>query len=689
VPASFRDTVRARMAALAEPERLVLQAAAVLGRHFDWQLLAPVTGQPAGVVNRALERGVDQLLLAVQDGAFRFRHALTREAMAADVLPPTRMALAAAALDALEEDRAGFGAGSRDTAADLAVQAGQAERAGLLLTETGFESLDRGALATAVLTFRQAVSLLGASAARDRAESGLLEALALAGRFEEAMTVGAGLVARPGGDAARVRLRLAHAAVAATQWPAARDQLAAATRLLAAEDGAYEVHGSYGVQGYYGVQGSDALRAEVLVLQAEVAMAAGDLTEARRLADGALEIAAAGAEARCHALEIVGRGLRLKDLAAAQEAFERALGIAEAAALPFWRLRALHELGTIELFTQNGTRRLGQARQMADELGAMSTAGVLDLRLAAAADGRFDLDELGRRAQDALEISERLGIDGVRAKALLFLLESRALRADRVGTEHYAGGALAAAGGDAMAEAFVWGAGRAMLALLEDDRDGALRAFERSAEILRGCPQAEPANFRGLRLVVLAAVGDARAAAEIRAAHEAGVTTAFANRGMARYAEAILAGRAGDAGRAAELAAAGDRELAAYPVWSDLALMHAAEAALADGWGEPRPWLRRARDSFGSHGLDAMARRCSERLGEGVRAGPPESWASLGVTAREADVLQLIAEGLANKEIAARLYLSPRTVEKHVESLLRETGARSRTQLLAIAGRTT
>jgi DNA-binding CsgD family transcriptional regulator len=682
VPASFRDTVRARMAALAEPERHVLQAAAVLGRHFDWQLLAPVTGQPAGVVNRALERGVDQLLLAVQDGAFRFRHALTREAMAADVLPPTRMALAAAALDALEEDRAGFGAGSRDTAADLAVQAGQAVRAGLLLTETGFESLDRGALATAVLTFRQAVSLLGASAARDRAESGLLEALALAGRFEEAMTVGASLVARPGGDAARVRLRLAHAAVAATRWPYARDQLAAATRLLAAEDEAYEVHGSYGVQG------SDALRAEVLVLQAEVAMAADDLTEARRLADGALEIAAAGAEARCHALEIVGRGLRLKDLAAAQEAFERALGIAEASGLPFWRLRALHELGTIELFTQNGTRRLGQARQMADELGAMSMVAVLDLQLAAAADGRFDLDELGRRAQDALEISERLGIDGVRAKALLFLLESRALRADRAGTEHYAGLALAAAG-DATAEAFVWGAGRAMLALLEDDRDGALRAFERSAEILRGCPHAEPANFRGLRLVVLAAVGDARAAAEIRAAHEAGVTTAFANRGMARYAEAILAGRAGDAGRADELATAGDRELAGYPVWSDLALMHAAEAALADGWGEPRPWLRRARDSFGTHGLDAMARRCGERLGEGVPAGPPESWASLGVTAREADVLQLIAEGLANKEIAARLYLSPRTVEKHVESLLRKTGARSRTQLLAIAGRTT
>ena len=44
-------------------------------------------------------------------------------------------------------------------------------------------------------------------------------------------------------------------------------------------------------------------------------------------------------------------------------------------------------------------------------------------------------------------------------------------------------------------------------------------------------------------------------------------------------------------------------------------------------------------------------------------------------------MLRLVGEGLPNKEIAVRLYLSPRTVEKHVESILRKTGARSRTEL--------
>ena len=50
-------------------------------------------------------------------------------------------------------------------------------------------------------------------------------------------------------------------------------------------------------------------------------------------------------------------------------------------------------------------------------------------------------------------------------------------------------------------------------------------------------------------------------------------------------------------------------------------------------------------------------------------------------------MLRLVAAGISNKEIAARLHLSPRTVEKHVENLLRITAAQSRTQLVVLAGR--
>jgi len=85
--------------------------------------------------------------------------------------------------------------------------------------------------------------------------------------------------------------------------------------------------------------------------------------------------------------------------------------------------------------------------------------------------------------------------------------------------------------------------------------------------------------------------------------------------------------------------------------------------------------------SLAGRDLPRLAERCRELLKE----SQPNPWVGTGITTREADVLRLVADGLANKQIAARLHLSPRTVEKHVESLLRKTGARSRTGLVAAA----
>src|SRR4029077_3279987 len=121
---------------------------------------------------------------------------------------------------------------------------------------------------------------------------------------------------------------------------------------------------------------------------------------------------------------------------------------------------------------------------------------------------------------------------------------------------------------------------------------------------------------------------------------------------------------------------------------------YAAGPALADGWGRPRPWLEAAAGGFGRHGIEALAVRCRALLGGprarrrgALRGGRRRSrWSRLGITDRQADVLRLVATGISNKEIAARLHLSPRTVEKHVENLLRITAAQSRTQLVAIAG---
>ena len=49
-----------------------------------------------------------------------------------------------------------------------------------------------------------------------------------------------------------------------------------------------------------------------------------------------------------------------------------------------------------------------------------------------------------------------------------------------------------------------------------------------------------------------------------------------------------------------------------------------------------------------------------------------------GLTAREVEVLKLVAEGMTNARIAQELYLSPRTVHRHLNSVYRKIGTNSR-----------
>jgi DNA-binding NarL/FixJ family response regulator len=74
-----------------------------------------------------------------------------------------------------------------------------------------------------------------------------------------------------------------------------------------------------------------------------------------------------------------------------------------------------------------------------------------------------------------------------------------------------------------------------------------------------------------------------------------------------------------------------------------------------------------------------QARRELRASGETARRRTPEAWAQL--TPQELQVGQLAAEGLSNKEIAERLYLSTRTVGTHLYRLFPKLGITSRAEL--------
>jgi LuxR family maltose regulon positive regulatory protein len=62
--------------------------------------------------------------------------------------------------------------------------------------------------------------------------------------------------------------------------------------------------------------------------------------------------------------------------------------------------------------------------------------------------------------------------------------------------------------------------------------------------------------------------------------------------------------------------------------------------------------------------------------------GPESEWVE-PLSAREREVLQLIAEGLTNQDVAARLYLSLHTVKVHARNIYAKLGVTSRTQAVA------
>jgi DNA-binding NarL/FixJ family response regulator len=104
---------------------------------------------------------------------------------------------------------------------------------------------------------------------------------------------------------------------------------------------------------------------------------------------------------------------------------------------------------------------------------------------------------------------------------------------------------------------------------------------------------------------------------------------------------------------------------------------------------EARGRLRAAVDTFDALGQTRLAERARRELraaGENVGARAREAWWDL--TPQELQIAQMAADGLSNREIGERLYLSHRTISTHLYKLFPKLGVSSRTQLASALGAT-
>ncbi|MGH3285377.1 MAG: helix-turn-helix domain-containing protein [Streptosporangiaceae bacterium] len=104
---------------------------------------------------------------------------------------------------------------------------------------------------------------------------------------------------------------------------------------------------------------------------------------------------------------------------------------------------------------------------------------------------------------------------------------------------------------------------------------------------------------------------------------------------------------------------------------------------------DARGYLHLAADAFERLGAACWAQRARDELratGETVRKHGAEGQPVDRLTPQELQVARAVSLGLANREAAAQLFVSPRTVDHHLRSIYRKFGITSRAELVLLAG---
>ena len=678
LPSSFLASVEGRVAALRDPSQVVLAAAAVLGRSFDTALLAACTGLSGNEVSAALRSCADARLVEgdreLGMDRMRFRHALVRDAVLERTPPPERRALAGAALDALEAAHPELPGAWCGLAVDLAQLGGRNDRAVALLRVASERARDDGALGAAVEALERAVMLADQSA-EFVVQLELLESLVAAGRFERARELGERLSRGPcaAAEETRVHLALAQAALIRLDWDEAERRLDAARACEGSTTGE-----------------------RLDLLAASIAVGRFRFTEGEWIAGSvAVQAAARGDDATaCEAWLLAGESAAAADVQRAEGIFSRALAVAENRQLVTLRARALAALGGLDVLRVGSRERVTLAREAALDAGMAALAAASTHDLAMLGVLRFELRDARIWAEHTVELGRRYRLGWVLAAGLIKEAWAAALTGSSEEAERLLAEAVPIIGDNPRGCALMDGHVRAAVALGREDLDAAWTAVERAAERWWG-QRLEPRPYLGLWVLLAALTHESTFEPVRERLEQRHVLWQPTIDGLCLAAQAaLMAGSDEDLAGADALLAQAETLLEPTPWFRAVAYRHVGERLLAAGSPTGERLLGAAIAFFAAAGarppaeaaraLLRAAGRPVPRRGRGY-ATVPATLAAVGVSSREMDVLLLLAEGLTNRQIAARLYLSPRTVEKHVERLLAKTDSPNRVALAAHA----
>ncbi|MYS22018.1 regulatory protein, luxR family [Streptomyces sp. DvalAA-14] len=676
IPAGFRRSVEVRLRRLPEEALRLLQVGSVLGREFDLATAARMLGRPVGGLLSAVDDLLDADLLAA-GGRLAFRHDLMRQAVYDGLPPAVRSALHREAGDILRDG----GGRAADVAWHVVLAGGPVDDASVRALHETVRELASAAPEAAADLAQKAAGLLPAHDER-RVEllTEAAEQLGWTRRVHEALelvdaTISGGL--RPAQEAA---LRL----VAAEIHQAAGDDAAAMTHLSRALT----------LPGL-----SSELSTRLLKTKATGHVYLGDIAAAERNT-GLVEAAYRSEDPSVLVSVMVfqsqtsfyrGRLARALDLA------ERAAGRADAEPdvlrLRPPRIPALW-LATVLASTDrlaDAERVLRDGQREAEALGLGWSLPYWHASRSTVLLERGALDDAAVEAEACLTVSDALEITRAIPLARSVLATISVHRGDLARAEEQLRSAEADSGPGGSPYGPWVALGRARLA----DAEGRPTAAAAALRAVYG--SGDPARLLALPpaqwpyVVRLALRGGDRETAEVVADAARRLVRTDDSQHVVRAVRAHMDGLLHRDRAALSAAVAGHRRgirrLALASASEDLGALLAA----AGDTGPAAPYLEEAAQLASAAGAVRDLERIRHRLREaGVRSGAAlrrpaatSGWESL--TESELKVVPLVVDGLTNRAIADRLYLSVHTVNTHLKHVFSKLGINTRVELTRLA----